>query len=304
MIFRNLTLFRFPTAVDLSSFDTELADAACKPVGPQETVSQGFVPPHGNDSGYYHHQVGDSYWLAVERQERNLPASVVNDKLADRVAHFEAQEGRKPGGKTRRRMRDDLVFDLLPQAFVTRRRLDVLINTKLGFVAVNTTSRKAAESVISEIRGVLGSFPALPLNAEVAPRAVLTGWLSGESLPDFLKLGDEAELRDPVTGGAVVRVQHQELVSDEVAKHLDAGKQCTRLALNVADHLSLVLGEDLVVRKLKFLDGATDSLMNQESEDLGEELDARFALAAGEIASLFIVLEAALKLSRAEVSHG
>ena len=152
----------------------------------------------------------------------------------------------------------------------------------------------------SEIRRALGSFPAIPLNAEVAPRGVLTAWIAGEPLPEGMSLGEECELKDAMDGGAVVRAQNQELQSDEIAKHLEAGKQVTKLGLNLDDHLSFVLGEDLVVRKLKFLEGAVDQLESTERDDLRAELDARFALLAGEVRRLFLVLESALKLSRAE----
>ena len=73
-----------------------------------------------------------------------------------------------------------------------------------------------------------------------------------------------------------------------------------RLALTLDDHASFVLGEDLVLRKFKLLDGADDGLESTEREDLHAELDARFALMAGELKRLFSVLEPALKLSRAD----
>jgi len=38
-----------------------------------------------------------------------------------------------------------------------------------------------------------------------------------------------------------------------------AGKQVTKLALIFEDNLSFVIGDDLIVRKLKFLDGALGS---------------------------------------------
>src|SRR5690606_9802868 len=154
-----------------------------------------------------------------------------------------------------------------------------------------SSSRKSGENVVSEIRRAMGSFPALPLNAEIAPRAIMTGWIAGEPLPEGLSLGEECELKDAMEGGAVVKCQHQELQSDEIAKHLEAGKQVTRLALTLDDHVSFVLGEDLIIRKLKFLDGAVDQLENTEREDLRAELDARFALMAGEVKRLFTVLE-------------
>jgi len=300
MFFRNLTLFRFPPSLDLSELDTRLTDCALKPVGPLELSSRGFIPPMGRDAEALSHQVADAIWLSVGGEDRLLPGSVVNDLLARKLDELEKREGRRPGGRTRKRLKEELVAELLPRAFVRPSRTDALIDREHGLCVVDTSSRKSAENVASEIRQALGSFPALPLNAEVAPRSVLTGWIAGEPLPDGLSLGDECELRDPADTGAVVKVQRMELQGDEIAKHLEAGKQVTRLALTLDDHVSFVLGEDLVVRKFKLLDGAVDQLESTDRDDLRAELDARFALMAGETRRLFAVLEPALRLSKAE----
>ncbi|UNK48369.1 recombination-associated protein RdgC [Lysobacter sp. S4-A87] len=301
MFFRNLTLFRFPTTTKLDELNTGLGECLLKPVGPLELSSRGFISPFGRGGDELSHTRGDATWLAVGGEDKILPGSVVNDMLAKKLAEIEQKEGRKPGGRTRKRIKDELITDLLPRAFVKPSRTDALIDLGHGVVAVDTSSRKSGENVVSEIRRALGSFPALPLNAEIAPRTVLTGWVAGEEMPEGLSLGDECELRDPIDQGAVVKVQRMELQSDEIAKHLESGKQVTRLALTLDDHVSFVLGEDLVVRKFKLLDGAVDELESTERDDLRAELDARFVLMAGEFKRLFTVLEGALKLSRAEL---
>ena len=300
MFFRNLTLFRFPTSLDLSDLETQLAECALKPVGPLELSSRGFVPPFGQHGDALSHGIHDALWLTVGGEDKLLPGAVVNDLLQKKLAAIEEKEGRKPGGRTRKRLKDELVTELLPRAFVRPVRSDALLDTTLGVIAIDTSSRKNAESVVSEIRRALGSFPALPVNAETAPRAILTGWIAGDALPDGLSLGDECELRDPSDSGAVVKIQRMELVGDEINKHLEAGKQVTRLALVLDDHISFVLGEDLVVRKFKLLDGAVDQLESTDRDDIAAELDARFALMAGEFKRLFNVLEKAFKLSKAE----
>ena len=300
MFFRNLTLFRFPTTLDFSQLDELLPEMQLKPVGALELSSRGFVSPFGRNEPELSHRVGEALWLTVGGEDKILPSAVVNDLLGKKLAEIEEKEGRKPGGRTRKRIKEDLVHELLPRAFVKPSRTDALIDLEHGFVAVDSSSRKNSEEFVSQIRGALGSFPALPLNAEVAPRNILTGWIAGEPLPEGLTLGEECELKDAMEGGAVVKCQHQDLQGDEIAKHLEAGKQVTRLALTLDDHLSFVLGEDLVVRKLKFLDGAVDQLENTEREDLRAELDARFALLSGEVKRLFVVLESAFKLSKAE----
>ncbi|HEY4529346.1 MAG TPA: recombination-associated protein RdgC [Luteimonas sp.] len=300
MFFRNLTMFRFPVSLDLRALEEALAACPLRPVGPLELSSSGFVPPLGRDSTAVAHQVGEAVWVSVGIEERLLPAAVVNAELAKCIDEVEQREGRRPGGRARKRIKDELVHELLPRAFVRPSRIDAMLDLARGLCLVDTSSRAAGEAVVSALRHALGSFPALPLNAEVAPRSVLTGWISGEPLPDGLTLGEECELKADDDSGAVVRCQRQDLCGEEIGEHLEAGKQVTRLALTLDDHVSFVLGEDLVVRKLRFLDGAVDALGDQEHEDVHAELDARFALMAGEVGRLFDVLEPALRLSKVE----
>lgn len=303
MFFRNLTLFRFPASINFDDLETQLADAALKPVGPMELSSRGFISPFGRaggDDAALMHRIDDAIWLTVGGEDKLLPSSVVNDLLQKKVDEFEAKNARRPGGKMRRQMKDDLVAELLPRAFVRPTRTDALIDLKHGVIAIDTSSRKVAEAVVSQVREALGSFPALPINAEVAPRAVMTGWIAGDELPEGLSLGDECELRDPADSGAIVKVQRMELAGEEIDTHLEAGKQVARLALMLDDHAGFVLGEDLVLRKFKLLDGAVEQLESSERDDIRAELDARFALMAGEFKRLFTVLESALKLSKAD----
>lgn len=300
MFFRNVTFFRFPaaTAKVLAQLDERLAEHPLKPVGPLELGSRGFVSPFGRDEPALSHRIGDGIWLTLGSEDRLLPAVVVNEALQRKLAELEQQEGRRLGGKARARLKDDLIHDMLPKAFVKTSRVSAALDLGHGILAVDTASKKQAESFVSELRHALGSFPALPATPEIAVRGLLTGWISGEPLPAGLALGDECELKDPVDGGAVVKAQRQELTADEITRHLEAGKQVTRLALVLDDHLSFVLGEDGVVRKLKFLEGAVESLENTERDSLHAELDARFALFSGELRRLFAMLETALKISR------
>jgi recombination associated protein RdgC len=300
MFFRNLTLFRFPAAFDFSHLDAGLDECRAKPVGPLELSSRGFVSPFGRDDASLAHGSGECLWVCMGGEDKLLPSVVVNAAVADRAAAIEEKEGRKLGGRARKRLKDEVLHELLPRAFARPVRVGAHIDRSHAMLAVDSSSRKAAEAVVSELRRALGSFPALPLNAEVAPRSILTGWLAGEPLPEGLALGDECELRDPVDRGAVVKCQRQELGAEEIGKHLEAGKQCVRLALTLDDHLSFVLGDDLVVRKLKFLDGAVEGLENSERDSLEAELDVRYALMAGELGRLFDMLGKQFKLSRAD----
>lgn len=314
MFFRNATFFRFPPIVAAMAvmasqqlLEESLGECRLKPVGPLELSSRGFISPLGSDGEVYaHHSANrNCIWLSVGGEDRILPGAVVDRMLAAKLREIERAEGRKPGGSTRKRIKDEIITDLLPKAFIKPSRLDGYLDLGRGLLVVDTASRKQAEGFVSELRRALGSFPALPLNAEVAPRAILTDYLCVADvgqMPDGVMLGDEATLKDPVDKGAVARFSGQELTANEVYEHIEAGKQVTRLGLNIDDHVSFTIDEDLTVRKLKLLDGAVDTLNLEGSsrDDLLAELDARFFLLTEELGRTFDVLSAAFKFSRPE----
>ncbi|HET6805649.1 MAG TPA: recombination-associated protein RdgC [Frateuria sp.] len=289
MFFRNLTLLRFSPAVaqDLARLDEALADHRLRPCGPMELFTRGFVPPIGREADSpLTHAVKHFTWFTAGGADKLLPAAVVNDELHRRVQKIAEQEGRKVGGRERKRRREDLLNELLPRAFVRDSRLSGYVDTAAGWLVLDTAGRKAAETVLTQLREALGSFPAVPLAPEEGPRVLLTDWLANGTLPAGLALGDVVELRDPGSNaGAIARCRRQDLESEEIKEHLRNGKQVFQLGLVFDGRLSFVLGEDLVVRHLKLLDVVLDELADS-APDAAAELDARFALFSLEVERL------------------
>jgi recombination associated protein RdgC len=114
----------------------------------------------------------------------------------------------------------------------------------------------------------------------------MTDCLARGRLPAGLDLGDECELRDSSDGGAAVRCRRQDLETDEIREHLKSGKQVFQLGLVFDDRLAFSLDEELVVRKLRFLDLVQDELGDVDTGSAMAELDARFALMALELKRL------------------
>lgn len=302
MLFRNLTLFRFPSSIRpaLEKIDEVLPDAALKPVGPLQLSSRGFVSPFGRGEDALSHRIGDCVLLTLGGEDKLLPSAVVNEALATKLDALREREGRSAGGRERKRLKDEVLTDLLPRAFARPMRVNGYLDIGLGWLVVDTASRKTAESFVTSLREALGSFPALPVNAESSPRALLTAWISGEKMPKGFELGDECEMRDPVDSGAIVKCKRQELDSDEVREHLKAGKQGFQLAITFEERLGFVIGEDIVVRKLRFLETATESLERDDRDSLRAEIDSTFALISGELKRLLQRLTEEFALSAAD----
>ncbi|HEY8683196.1 MAG TPA: recombination-associated protein RdgC, partial [Rhodanobacter sp.] len=108
MFFRNLTLFRFSPAVatDLERLDEVLAEHRLRPCGPLEMFTKGFVPPVGRGEGEpLTHTVKRCTLMTVGGEDKLLPAAVINDELHRKVQKIAEEEGRKVGGRERKRIK-------------------------------------------------------------------------------------------------------------------------------------------------------------------------------------------------------
>ncbi|HEY0233121.1 MAG TPA: recombination-associated protein RdgC [Dokdonella sp.] len=293
MFFRNLSLFRFPESISksLKKLEKDLESQRLRECGPMELATRGFVSPFGRESEELLHQIGEFSLVTIGAEERLLPSVVVNEALADKLAKISEKEGRRVGGKERKRLKDEVISELLPRAFIRPSRLSAYLDASQGWFVVDSASRKAAEDAVSQVREALGRFPATPMAPEESPRALMTDWLISGKLPAGLVLGEDCELRDPAEAGAIVRCRRQDLESDEVREHLKSGKQVFQLGLEFDERVSFVLGEDLVVRRLRFLDVVLDQLDKDNVESARAELDASFALMTLELKNLFERLE-------------
>lgn len=313
MLFSNLTLYRFPLAFGglapasfedaITDLDDRLAEHAARPVGPMELSARGWVPPLGRHTEALSHRVDGCIWIALGGEDKVLPNAVVNEFLARKVDDLIEHEGRRPSSRHRRQLKDDILQDLLHRAFARPYRLDAYLDLQAGFIAINTSSQTQAEALTSFLRETLGTFPCGRLTSRSAESAVLTSWVTQDALPDALTLGDECELRDPSDHGAVVKCRGVDPDDEQVRTHLDAGYQVTRLGLQHQEHVSFVLGEDLVLRRLRFLDGALDSLDDTRRETDQDEADARFALMVGEVRRLFALMDREFSLWAPDAEH-
>lgn len=300
-MFRNLTMFRFSqafsdTIADVAEFQDALEAAPMRDCGPLESFTRGFVSPYGLGNDALVLGIEKATLFTIGQQEKLLPAAILNAAVAQRMREEQAA-GRHVGPRARKRLKAELLDQMLPRAFVRPSRLDGYVDTLNGWLVLDTASPKVAEVALTQLRHALGSFPALPLAPDMPPRLFMTEWLAQDSLPPDLEFGDECELRDPA-GGAIAKCSRQQMENREVKEHLRSGKQVFRLGLVYRDRLSFVLDESLVIRKLRFLDLVMERM--EDCEDAASELRARTALMVGELRALLATLAAIFGVQRPE----
>jgi len=288
MWFKNLRAYRLTAPLGLSpeQLSGQLLQRSFEPCTSSQALSLGWVPPLGEEAEDLVHAAADCILLRLKREEKLLPATVVREQLELKIAEIQSAQGRKVYRKERLSLKDEIVQDCLPRAFTRSSYIHAYIDTRSNWVLVDAASAARAEELLNLLRDCIGSFPVLLPQVNNAPAATMTNWLLHRNLPDDIVLGLECELREPGEEGGVVRCRGVDLLSEEVETHLQAGKQVARLSLVWEDRVSLVLAEDLVLRRLKF----SDELMKENEEipeaDMAARLDADFALMSDALSKL------------------
>lgn len=288
MWFKNVCLYTleqdFP--YDAEGLDERLARDGFEPCGRLDMESGGFSPPLGEGASQLVHATGPCLMMAIKEESKLLPAGVIRESLDERVQAIEAQEDRKVRKKEKDRLKDEIVLDLLPRAFSRSKRTFGYIDTRNGWLLVDAATWKKAEEFTERLRDVLGTFPVNPPEADTAPQAVMTRWLTRDAPPSDFALGDECVLVDPELEGGEVRCKRLDLSSAEVKNHLKAGKRVARLALTWQDRVSFVLDADMSLKRLRFLDAVQDERAETETNTDAERFDSDFAIMSLELSRL------------------
>lgn len=296
MLFKNLLIYRFtrPFTHSPEELDQQLATKPFAPCGGQDLSSFGWVPPAGGDGELLVHAAQGYLMVCLQRQDKVLPAAVVNEALAERLADIKAREDRVPGKKERTELKDEVIFELLPRAFSRSGRLFAYIDPRAGLLVVNSGSHKRAEELLGQLREALGSLPVVPVKTADPIPATLTHWLKQGTVPAGFTIGGECELRDGADESAVIRCKNQDLSSEDILNHLEAGMFVSKLALSWAGGIDCLIDEKLAVKKLRFGDLINDKLGEVATESAIEQFDVDFTIMTGEFASFIPALITAL----------
>ncbi|WP_198264180.1 recombination-associated protein RdgC [sulfur-oxidizing endosymbiont of Gigantopelta aegis] len=289
MWFKNLKIYRFskPFSIDSEQLETQLAEKSFQPCGSTQASSFGWVAPlssNDNDSIALTHSIAKTTMICVRLEERILPSSVINDSLNEKLDAIQTETGRRPVGKHKQSIRDELILTLLPKAFTRSKRSYAYLDQDAQLLIVDASSNNKAEELVELLRQTLGSLPVMPLKTNTLPILLMTNWLKGNDLKDDFEIKDECELREADDEGAILRCKRQDLRSDEIQMHLDNGKEVTKLAVNWSDRLECIIEDDLSIKRLKFSDELLDQASDDGAEDAAAQFDADFNLMTGELA--------------------
>jgi len=283
-MFKNLTLYTIDQDVDLSADTIEqaLIKMPFVPCGPTQELSVGWLPARGIPHGAMVESIGGQLILRFSMETKSVPGPVVQKALDELLANIEREEGRKPGRKETRELREQVVIKLMPNAFPKTNQILVWIDPKARRLAIANATQSRVDEVITALVRCLPDFKAAPINTAMAPQAAMTQWLLAgcNGWPEFFVPGRKVELHSGDEMKSVVKFDRHHLDDEEMRRHIEQGKLPVKLALDFAGRVSFVLTEGGQLRAIQLLDAPVD---NQEDMDA---FDADVVITTGELAGL------------------
>lgn len=274
MFFKNLRIYNIGIKLSPEELDSAIDARKFVPCGNLDASRYGFVPPLGDHGVSLVHVTNGCIMICAKHQEKILPGAVINAAVNERAKEIKERDRRAISRKERQDLKDEIMFSLLPRAFVKDRLDFAYIDTRENRLIVNAASAKRAERLIHELRLAIGSLPCTLIECESSPETILTEWVrQGYANAPFL-LGEECELLSK--DGRNIKAKKEDLSSDEIRAHLSAGLKVQKAALALGENLALVLDSGLAIKKLKFSDAVSEQVGDRNPESAAEEFDAKF----------------------------
>lgn len=287
MWFKNLQIFRIANTEmpDIHELESALKKGVAIPCPSNQPSSAGWVPPV--DNGPLVHTVGRQWLIALQVEERILPASVINEEVEKRAKAQEKARGFPPGRKQRREIKELVIDELLPRAFTKKRKTFVWIDPENKTLVIDAPSESKAIEVIGTLMDCNFDIVVEYMPVATSPQSAMADWLASGETPDGFTVDQDCELKSIADDKSAVKYANSSLedgmgVGGQIKEHLAAGKLPTRIAMTWDNRISFVLTDNLEVKRLVFLDVIKEQAA-QDAESAADQFDTDFAMMTGEL---------------------
>ncbi len=288
MWFRNLQVYRITQGdVTVAILEQALSKNVLQNCLNLDVQKRGWLPPKEEAENFVH-VCGQHMLFVMGIEKKLLPASVVNQYTKERVVDIEQQQGYKPGRKQIRDIKEAVILELLPRAFVQRNKTFAWIDPTGKWFVVDAANPSKAEELIELLYKSVDQLKLAPVKTQLSPTAAMTGWLSGNELPSVFSVDQDCELRG-IDDEATISYSRHVLDEAETGRHIKAGKKVTKLAMTWQSKLSFVLYDNLQLKRIAPLD-----ILKEPTDSSEEQFDSDFAIMSAELSELLLDLVDAL----------
>ena len=278
-MFKNSIAYSIVTDKEITS--PAIETNAIRKIGALESKIVGWCPVVGDE---YVKEVTDGLFLCLMTKEKILPASVIDDALADEVAEIESG-GTLLSKKRIKQIREDIIDKLLPAAFVKKTKTLCFIGQ--DYLIIDTSSPGKADDVVHLLFKTFESFAKITQLDSSRLSELLTKWSGDpELVPDPLLRSGSYAIKS-IDNEKKVRLKGfydgEELGAEDF---VHAGEIVTDMSLCWEGKVSFTLTDNFVLKQLSYDLSSCDKDSTNAYQIMLSELE----ITAHELTGLFDTL--------------
>ena len=246
------------------------------------TVAQayGWAHPYGVEDELVM-SVGDYHISNFVIAKRVLPPDVIKQTLSDRVEQLEKQQGYAVAKRERRKMQDEIHFELLPKAFVQRKVYTVFWQESTQKLFVGTNQASVIDLIGQSLAFCNPGWQLKMIETSKPIERQMAAWmLKNTDMPKVLTWGDACELQDRSNRYCKIRFTGSDIDNDDVKQHLRDSMLINNAALVWDNACRFILNTNMACTQIKYLEVEKE----QDSQMSDQE---KFIADAGVLAPLY-----------------
>ncbi len=182
------------------------------PCGASQEKAIGWVEPRGEVHGPLVEAVSGQRILKLKIETKGVPGSIVTRKAKERSAVIEATEGRKPGKKEMKEIKEDVKMSLMPMAFSKESSVLVWIDPATKLMVMDAGSQAKADEVVTMLIKSFAGLSLTLINTQMSPQSAMASWLIAQESPAGFSVDRECELKAADESKSVVRYVRHPLI--------------------------------------------------------------------------------------------
>ncbi len=285
--FKNIMIYKFDDPIEFDAFELEemLAEHPLRDCGADELETYGWLPAFSQGESLVE-EMNNAYFIRLGMELKKLPRRAIQTQVEKRAREHDIDILNRARYKE---LEEIITNEFISKVYPEQSSMMAYIDKEKNWLVVDATSEKKASLVTAVLRKSLGSLPVVSYAPQVEMPILMTDWVRSGLPSEKFGFLDEVEMKElSKDEGGVARYRGIPMESKEIELNITEGWSVTKLGLSYEDIVTFLLGEDFILKRVRYLDQFQEKL--ELSEDQNAVAQSNAYLLADTLRTLMVDL--------------
>lgn len=257
--FKNILIYKFDEPIEFSALELEewLSVYPLRECGRDELETYGWLPAFSQGANYVE-EINGAYFIRLGMEIKKLPRRAIQTAVVKRAKEQNLDLLDKARFKE---LEEIITNEFIGQVYPEQSSMMAYIDKEKNWLVVDAVSEKRASLVTAVLRKSIGSLPVTSYAPQVEMPTIMTHWVRSGLPSAHFEFLEEIEMKElNKDEGGVARYRGIPMDAKEIALNITEGWDVTKLGLVYQSLVTFSLGEDFILKRLRYLDQFQEQL--------------------------------------------